>query len=201
MGGSLTDGQRLAWDDIITTAVKVRDDLMDIGIAAYGGSICRSEDTCGDIDMIFTIEEQKGTPEYEDRLNQFNEWCEKHEITKNRQVRRGLINDIQVDIWHCDYDVWPAAANFVAGSAFFNAALRSLAKSKGWKLSQNGLFDENGNNMVAERKWQEREALFYSNCDLIETDKIIFDLLGIRYVPTIFRSAKSFGEARAKLRG
>ena len=76
-----------------------------------------------------------------------------------------------------------------------------MAKSKGWKLSQNGLFDENGNNMVAERKWQEREALFYSNCDLIETDKIIFDLLGIRYVPTIFRSAKSFGEARAKLRG
>ena len=50
----------------------------------------------------------------------------------------------RIDIRFIPYDSYPAALLYFTGSKDFNTKVRNIAKKKGYKLSEYGLFDKNG---------------------------------------------------------
>lgn len=56
----------------------------------------------------------------------------------------GTINDISIDVYFTSFETWGPMVAFLTGSQSENIRLRASAKSRGWKLSQYGLFDEEG---------------------------------------------------------
>ncbi len=50
----------------------------------------------------------------------------------------------RIDIRFIPYDSYPAALLYFTGSAMLNKKMREIAKKKGYKLSEYGLFDKNG---------------------------------------------------------
>lgn len=71
-----------------------------------------------------------------------------------------------------DPDTWGAALLFFSGSAAFNIRMRAAAKRKGFKLSQNGLFNRDTGELVASK-----------------TEEDIFAALGWKYMEPMERES------------
>jgi DNA polymerase beta len=81
---------------------------------------------------------------------------------KNNYVRR-------IDIRFIPYDSYYSALLYFTGSGDFNKKMRQIAKIKGYKLSEYGLFDENDNKMK------------------ITSEKDVFKYLDMEYLPPRLR--------------
>jgi len=68
---------------------------------------------------------------------------------------------IQVDFRFIEPDHWGPALQYFTGSREHNISLRSIAKSRGWHLSEKGLFDG-----VGKRLDDNTESSIYQNLDL-----------------------------------
>lgn len=75
----------------------------------------------------------------------------------------------RIDIRFINYESYPAALLYFTGSALFNTKLRNIAKSKGYKLSEYGLFDKNNKSIK------------------VSTERDIFHILGVEYLPPNLR--------------
>lgn len=69
----------------------------------------------------------------------------------------------KVDFFIVPRSEWVPAVVYATGSQQFNIRMRSVAKRKGWKLNQRGLYDENGNLVP------------------VSTEQELFDILNITY--------------------
>lgn len=85
----------------------------------------------------------------------------------------------QVDILLCPRETYFAALLYFTGSAVFNEAMRGLAKARGFRLNQNGLY-RNGRSIA------------------VSSEEEIFRVIGLNYVPPHDRNCISV-EACAKL--
>jgi DNA polymerase/3'-5' exonuclease PolX len=85
----------------------------------------------------------------------------------------------QVDILLCPRGTYFAALLYFTGSAVFNEAMRGLAKARGFRLNQNGLY---------------RNGRFIA----VSSEEEIFRVIGLNYVPPHDRNCISV-EACAKL--
>jgi DNA polymerase/3'-5' exonuclease PolX len=81
---------------------------------------------------------------------------------KDNHVRR-------IDIRFVPYDSYHSAILYFTGSGDLNKKMRNIAKSKNYKLSEYGLFDENGNKFK------------------INSERDIFKLLDMEYLPPRLR--------------
>lgn len=81
---------------------------------------------------------------------------------KDNHVRR-------IDIRFVPYDSFHSAILYFTGSGDFNKKMRNIAKSKNYKLSEYGLFDENG------KKFK------------VKSERDIFKLLDMEYLPPKLR--------------
>jgi DNA polymerase/3'-5' exonuclease PolX len=72
----------------------------------------------------------------------------------------------RIDIHKMDYDEWGSGVLYFTGSKEFNITMRNRAISKGYKLSEKGLFYKNGERVPNTR-----------------TEKEIFEVLDMPYVP------------------
>lgn len=81
---------------------------------------------------------------------------------KNKPVRR-------IDIRYIPYDSYYSALLYFTGSGDLNKKMRNVAKTKNYKLSEYGLFDENG------KKFK------------VKSERDIFKLLGMEYLPPRLR--------------
>lgn len=70
------------------------------------------------------------------------------------EIVRLKIDGEQIDIYRTDEAHFGAMLLFLTGSKDFNINLRALAKGRGWKLNQLGLFDEK-DNLIAARTEKE----------------------------------------------
>ena len=90
---------------------------------------------------------------------------------KGPKIQRVTILGEQVDIYQCDPEYFGAMMLFLTGSQKYNIILRMVAKRKGFKLNQYGLFDRETNKLIASK-----------------TEQDIYDALGIKFKPPELRN-------------
>ncbi|MCD0450186.1 DNA polymerase/3'-5' exonuclease PolX [Actinocorallia sp. API 0066] len=142
--------------------------------AAYAGSLRRMRETIGDIDVLAV-----GPPSLMDALKEqpfVTEVVATGEKKTSVRTDRGL----QVDLRLVPAESWGAALIYFTGSKDHNVRLREIAVRRGWKLSEYGLFDEDGKVLAA------------------ATEEEVYAALGMEWVPPPLREDE--GEVQAALK-
>jgi DNA polymerase (family X) len=155
---------------LISTALKEAEKYIDymkkckhIDKITYAGSLRRCEETIGDIDILVTIkgdEKNKATVskhfvEYEDVVNVVAEGKTKSAVF--------LESGIDVDLRVLKDDEFGAALHYFTGSKAHNIKMRDIAKNKGLKINEYGVFK--GDKKIGGK-----------------TEKEIFDSVGLPFI-------------------
>ena len=75
----------------------------------------------------------------------------------------------RIDIRFINYESYPAALLYFTGSSTLNKKMREIAKKKGYKLSEYGLFDKDGKPIK------------------VESERDIFHKLNMEFLPAQLR--------------
>ena len=132
------------------------------------GSLRRGRETIGDLDLLaLTTRPEDAAPAAE----AFVSLAEVDEILAHGETKASvrLAGGVQVDLRIVPEASFGAALQYFTGSQAHNIALRKRAVSRGWKLSEYGLFDE------------EKRVLAGAE----EAD--VYDALGLQFVPPELR--------------
>ena len=121
------------------------------------GSARRGKKQCGDLDIVFQDNEN----------GDFKAWLlETFGTKKNGKPQTTVLyNGVQVEFYEATQDSWGTCTLMWTGSKWNNIKLRKAAKARDLKLSQHGLFDQDGNNLAAGK-----------------SEEQVFELLGFDYV-------------------
>jgi DNA polymerase beta len=159
---------------LFKTALKIDSQLF----ITVCGSYRRETPTSGDIDVIIVHPSVKSLNDIKsvNYINLFVEALKKKKFiidslteddvyTKYMgicKLENGLLR--RIDIRYMPYNSYYSAILYFTGSKDFNRKMRQIAITMGYKLNEYGLFDKNG------KQFQ------------VESEKDIFDLLGMEYV-------------------
>lgn len=157
---TLKEAQRIA-DDLLQ-AIKKIDGVKQATIA---GSIRRKKDTIGDIDIVITADERK----WKKIITAITQLPHVETVIAAGKTRASLVlktNQVQADIRVVHKDEYGAALFYFTGSRDHNIQLRSLAKQRGWKVNEYGVFDNKTGKKLAGK-----------------TEEEIYHLFGIRFIP------------------
>ncbi|MBD3174057.1 MAG: DNA polymerase/3'-5' exonuclease PolX [Armatimonadia bacterium] len=149
------------------------EDLGGAGKVHVAGSLRRGRETIGDLDLLTTTENSEATEKLKD--HELVEEVRLSGETKTTVIVRG---GIQVDLRIIDPRSIGAGLLYFTGSKEHNVRLREIAQSKGWKLSEYGLFEEGADEPFAG-----------------ETEEEIYDALGLKWIPPELR--EDSGEIKA----
>jgi len=141
------------------------------------GSLRRMKETIGDIDILATGKKT------EDIINTFVRQPYVKDIIAKGDTKasvRTSYEDLQVDLRVVEKDSWGAALLYFTGSKAHNIKLRGLAKERGLKISEYGVFK--GTKRIAGRTEQE-----------------VYKTLGIPWIPPEIREDR--GEIEAAMKG
>ena len=127
----LEQAQNIAWE-----LVKVLGPLCEE--LEVCGSIRRMKPTVGDIDLLVVPKAD------------FRKAFEAIGGKVTSATAKLTVQGMSVDVYFTDSSRWVPMLLFLTGSKEENIRLRSIAKSRGWKLSQYGLFDEYGDRLDTE---------------------------------------------------
>ena len=121
------------------------------------GSARRGKKHCGDLDIVFQDNEN----------GDFKAWLiETFGTKKNGKPQTTVLyNGVQVEFYEATQESWGTCTLMWTGSKWNNIKLRKAAKARDLKLSQHGLFDQDGNNLAAGK-----------------SEEQVFELLGFDYV-------------------
>jgi DNA polymerase (family 10) len=139
------------------------------------GSVRRGRETVGDLDMLIT------GPGAADALEQFVKHPRVHEVLgrgANKASARLGLEGLQVDVRALPGESYGAALQYFTGSKEHNIALRNRALKMGYTLNEYGLFRLEDNERVAG-----------------ETEKGIYELLGLEWIPPEIRENQGEIEA------
>jgi DNA polymerase (family 10) len=102
------------------------------------GSYRRRQETVGDIDILVVRESKdvvfNKTLDYENIENIITKGKKKSSVE--------LTNGVQVDLRIFDKDEFATAMIYFTGSKSHNIGLRTIAKDKGWKINEYGIFED-----------------------------------------------------------
>jgi len=107
------------------------------------GSLRRNEPTIGDVDIVTTASLHEVAQRVET-----NFYAKK--VTGKDKKMIVEYKCMQFDIYHSALESWGAMLFFLTGPAGYNIAYRRMAKAKGWKLDQYGLWNKDGE-LIASR--------------------------------------------------
>lgn len=142
----------------------------------YAGSLRRFEDTIGDVDLLATSEEPQQMIAY------FVAFPETQLIQAQGDTKASILvgNNLQIDFRVVEPNSFGAALQYFTGSKDHNIQLRNIAKDKGLKLNEYGVFD--GEKNIASK-----------------TEEEVYQVLGLNYVPPeLRRDEGEIGEAKEK---
>ncbi|MEN6522043.1 MAG: DNA polymerase/3'-5' exonuclease PolX [Armatimonadota bacterium] len=143
-----------------------------------GGSIRRMQETIGDIDILVSSSTPKEAIEAFTNLP-----AAKSVIAKGKTKASVLTHqDLQIDLRVVSPDDWGAALQYFTGSKDHNIRLRSIAESRGLKISEYGIFRVDTGEKLAGKE----------ECEIYET-------LGMACIPPELRTAT--GEIEAAMEG
>ena len=125
------------------------------------GSARRGKKHCGDLDIVFQDNEN----------GDFKAWLlETFGTKKNGKPQTTVLyNGVQVEFYEATQDSWGTCTLMWTGSKWNNIKLRKAAKARDLKLSQHGLFDQDGNNLAAGKSEEQVFALL--GFDYVEPQK------------------------------
>lgn len=163
-----TGRERIPLSEAERIAANVLSELLKIpGVqnATIAGSIRRKKLTIGDIDIVMVAEYKH----WKKIINKFTQLPFVKEIKAQGQTRATVLlkeGNIQVDIRVVhDYE-YGSALFYFTGSKEHNIQLREMAKKRGWKINEYGVFDlQTGERLAG------------------ETEEGIYGLFGFRYIP------------------
>jgi DNA polymerase (family 10) len=140
--------------------------------ASLAGSLRRRKETVGDIDLVITA----GEKNRKKIINRFIKLPQVNKVLAAGQTRASVQlvkNNVQVDIRIVHAYEYGAAMLYFTGSKEHNIQLRLLAKEKGWKMNEYGVFDAKTKKRLAG-----------------ETEEEIYRLFGYAYIPPEQRLGK-----------
>jgi len=106
----------------------------------YAGSLRRWQETIGDIDILVTVKNAEKS--HESVMNHFIKYSEVSKIIAQGDTKSSvaLLSGIDVDLRVVDSKCFGAAMHYFTGSKAHNIKIRDLAKRKGLKVSEYGVF-------------------------------------------------------------
>jgi DNA polymerase (family 10) len=170
----LIEERLLLWD-----ALQIGENLLEkirripqIKDAELAGSLRRRKETIGDIDILVSgkAADRKLISDQFAKLDFVKQILAKGE-TKTSILLKG--SGKQVDLRIVNEDEWGSALQYFTGSREHNIHLRSIAKEKGYKISEYGLFKSKGDVKIAGAKEEE-----------------IYKTLGFQFIPPELREDK-----------
>ncbi len=147
-------------------------DLKVVEEVTPAGSLRRGRETVGDLDLLVTGRDPAAIADHFVKFPGIASILAKGED----KVSVKLKNDLQVDVRMIERSAYGAALHYFTGSKEHNVAMRDIAKRRGWKLSEYGLF--HGDKILAGR-----------------TEEEIFAKLGLEWIPPELR--ENLGEIEA----
>lgn len=132
---------------------------------ALAGSLRRKKETIGDIDILITADEKK----WKKIIDTIKELPQVGKVLASGRTKTSLIlkkKNIQVDIRIVHEYEFGAALLYFTGSKEHNIQLRTIARQKGWKVNEYGVFDEKTGKRLAGR-----------------TEEEIYSLFGLKFIP------------------
>ena len=146
--------ERISYEEARKIVEKIKEILSKYGIThEIYGSFIRKEETIGDLDLLL---HEKDCKRAKNLLKDFDFYS---------RIEFYCIPD--------EYkDSWESFALYLTGSGEFNVWMRSIAKNKGYLLSQYGLYDRETGKLITNKEEE------------------IFSHLGLNYIPPEKRIAK-----------
>ncbi len=139
------------------------------------GSVRRRKETIGDADMLVVSTHAKEIMDYFVKMPDVMSIIAKGDTKSSVKMKNGLNVDLRV----VSARSFGAALNYFTGSKDHNVSLRSIAKAKGLKLSEYGLFRN-------------------SKYAAVATEQDVYKALGLRYVEPELRENTGELQASAK---
>lgn len=143
----------------------------------YAGSLRRSRETIGDVDILATAADSAPLMEAFARLPLVAEVIAHGDTKTSIRTVKGL----QVDLRVVPPESWGAALQYFTGSKAHNVRTREIAVRAGLKLSEYGLFEVESGDLVVSA-----------------TEEEVYERLGLPWVPPTLR--EDGGEIEAALR-
>ena len=168
------------YDEALAAAESVLAELKHVpGIQRLSvcGSLRRHKEIVRDVDIL--VSSKKG----EALLERFTKLPTVERILGQGETKASVLlkNGVQVDMRVLEDKLFPYALHYFTGSKEHNIAMRQRAIERGWKLSEYGLLDKTGKNILCKE----------------ESD--IFKNLGLDYIPPEMR--EDHGEIEAAEKG
>ncbi|NPB05163.1 MAG: DNA polymerase/3'-5' exonuclease PolX [Aquificae bacterium] len=146
---------------------------------SIAGSLRRMKETVGDFDVLVSAPKENWAKIHEEFVNFPDaEDVILHGHTKSSIILREYHR--QVDLRTVEPDSWGAALQYFTGSKHHNIKLREIAKEKGLKINEYGVFDLETGKKVAGR-----------------TEEEVYAVLGMQFIPPEIR--ENTGEIEAAL--
>lgn len=119
----------------------------------YAGSLRRCQETIGDIDILATVKDPDKS--HEKVMKHFVNYKEVLNIVGQGDTKSSVVlqSGMDVDLRVVDNAVFGAALHYFTGSKEHNVHIRDIAKKKGLKVSEYGVFK--GENVVAGKTEEE----------------------------------------------
>ncbi len=155
----LKDAQKIG--NIVVHEVK---EIMGVHRSMLAGSLRRQKETVGDIDVLISAPRWL----WKRIIKKITTLPMVKKVLAAGQTKASVIvspNNVQVDVRIVHNDEWGAALLYFTGSKEHNIALRSMAKQRGWKINEYGVFNMEGKKLAG------------------ETEEGIYQLFGMRFIP------------------
>ena len=174
------DQNRISYSDarkIANKVINLLKKLNEVEKIEYMGSLRRKKETVGDIDILVSSNNS------EKIVNKFIKLPGVIRVLVSGKTKTSILyeDQIQIDLRIVKIGEFGSASQYFTGSLEHNVIMRKIAISKNMKLSEYGLFDNNGK--------------------LIESssEKKIYKILGLKFIPPSERvGSKEFDKYRLK---
>jgi DNA polymerase (family 10) len=119
--------------------------LKEVKVAIPAGSLRRSKETIGDVDVLVVSSAPEKVMETFTKLDCVGEIIAKGNTKSSVRTK----DDVQVDVRVVERKSFGAALQYFTGSQAHNVEMREIAVKKGLKLNEYGVFDVKSGKMVA----------------------------------------------------
>lgn len=164
-----------AWDEASALLEIVRA-VPGVTRSFIGGSLRRCRETIGDLDILATAKDAAPV------MNAFTGAGNVATIVNQGPTKSSVIlnSGINADLRVIPDESFAAAAHYFTGSKQHNTEVRAIAKKKGYKLNEYGLFVGDSDEVIP-----------------LATEEALFEFLGMDYIPPELR--ENTGEIEAAL--
>lgn len=178
-----TQKRLLLWEALqigkmLLEKLKVLKEVKNVELA---GSLRRRKETVGDIDILVACEEK----DRQKVLDYFTSLEDVKEVIAKGDTKASVMiyeKDRQVDLRVLNPDEWGSGLQYFTGSKEHNVHFRDIAKSKGLKVSEYGVFDVKTGEKIAGK-----------------TEEEVYKAVGLQWIPPEMREDR--GEIELALEG